>query len=77
MGTLRSNKFLPKDILRCKLSKDEMVSKEDDNRIVVLKRRDTRDVRISSTKRAAIVVPSRKKIAAFALFLRANRHLQR
>jgi len=62
VGTLRNNKkFLPKDILHCKLRKGEMVSKEDDNEIVVLKWRDTRDVRILSTKHAPIMVPSTKK----------------
>jgi len=38
-----------------------MISKEDDNGIVVLKWRDTRDVRILSTKHAPIMVPSTKK----------------
>ncbi|CAK9809147.1 hypothetical protein ANTQUA_LOCUS5904 [Anthophora quadrimaculata] len=38
-----------------------MVSKENDNGIVVLKWRDTRDVRILSTKHAPIMVPSKKK----------------
>ncbi|XP_015437540.1 PREDICTED: piggyBac transposable element-derived protein 4-like [Dufourea novaeangliae] len=62
VGTLRNNKkFLPKDILHCKLRKGEMVSKEDDNGIVVLKWRDTRDVRILSTKHAPIMVPIAKK----------------
>lgn len=62
VGTLRNNKkFLPKDILHCKLRKGEMISKEDDNGIVVLKWRGTRDVRILSTKHAPIMVSSTKK----------------
>ena len=60
--TLRNNKkFLPKDIPHCKLRKGEMVSKENDNGIVVLKWRNTRDVRILSTKHAPIMVASTKK----------------
>lgn len=60
--TLRNNKkFFPKAILHCKLRKGEMVSKEDDNGIVVLKWRDTRDLRILSTEHTPIMVPSTKK----------------
>lgn len=56
-----------------------MVSKEDDNGIVVLKWRNTPDVRILSTKHAPIMVPStkeKKEIVAFVLFPQANRYLQ-
>lgn len=53
---------MPKAILCCKLRKGEMVSKENNNRVVVLKWRDTWDVRILSTKNAPIMVPSTKNI---------------
>ena len=63
VGTLKNNKkFIPKDIPQCKPKKGEMVSKEDSNGIVVLKWRDSRDVRILSTKHAPIMVPSTKNI---------------
>ncbi|XP_015177623.1 PREDICTED: piggyBac transposable element-derived protein 4-like [Polistes dominula] len=59
VGTLKNNKkFMPEDILNCKLKKGEIVSKEDNNGIVILKWRDSREVRILSTKHAPIMVPS-------------------
>lgn len=63
VGTLKNNKkFIPKDILHFKFKKGEMVSKEDNNGIVVLKWKDSRDVRILSTKHAPIMVPSTSNI---------------
>lgn len=65
VGTLRHNKkSIPKDVLNCKLRRGEMVAKEDDNGIVILKWRDTRDVRILSTKHAPIMTQSTKNIHA-------------
>jgi hypothetical protein len=62
VGTLRKNKKnLPQDVLQCKLKRGDMVSKEDDNGIVVLKWKDVRDVRVLSTKHAPIMVPIIKK----------------
>lgn len=63
VGTLRHNKeSIPKVVLDYKLRKGEMVAKEDDNGIVVLKLRDTRDIRIVSTKHAPIMAQSTKNI---------------
>ena len=56
--TLRANKKdIPKEDLNAKLKRGEMIAKEDENGIVVLKWRDTRDVRILSTKHAPILKP--------------------
>ena len=58
VGTLRANKKdIPKEVLNAKLKRGEMIAKEDVNGIVVLKWRDTRDVRILSTKHAPILKP--------------------
>lgn len=51
VGTLRANKKnIPREILQAKIKKGEMISREDPNGIVVLKWRDTRDVRVLTTK---------------------------
>ena len=58
VGTLRANKKdVPKEVLKAKLRRGEMIAKEDQDGIVVLKWRDTRDVRILSTKHAPIMAP--------------------
>lgn len=58
VGLVRNNtRSIPKDILQSKLQKGKMISKEDDNGIVILKWRDSRDVRILSTKHVPIMVP--------------------
>ena len=45
VGTLRANKKdFPKEVLMAKLRRSEMIAKEDQDGIVVLKWRDTRDV---------------------------------
>ena len=60
VGTLRANKKdIPKEVLNVKLKRGEMIAKEDENGIVVLKWKDTRDVRILSTKHAPIMAPVR------------------
>lgn len=61
VGTLKNNKkFIPKTILHHKLRRGEIISKEDDNGIVVLKWKDTQDVRILSTKHAPIMISSKR-----------------
>ncbi|XP_017765503.1 PREDICTED: uncharacterized protein LOC108554671 [Eufriesea mexicana] len=63
VGTLENNKkFIPKDILHCKLKKGKMVCTENNTGIVVLKWKDSRDVRILSTKHVPIMVPSTSNI---------------
>ncbi|XP_014606924.1 PREDICTED: piggyBac transposable element-derived protein 4-like [Polistes canadensis] len=58
VGLVRNNKrSIPKDILQSKLQKGEMISKEDDNGIIILKWRDSRDVRILSTKHVPLMIP--------------------
>lgn len=51
VGTVRANKRnFPSEILSAKLKKGEMVAQEDQHGIVMLKWRDSRDVRMLSTK---------------------------
>lgn len=58
VGTLRANKkYLPKEVIQAKIKRGEIISREDQNGIVVLKWRDTRDVRLLSTKHAPVMVP--------------------
>ena len=58
VGTLRANKkHMPKEVLLAKLKKGEMVCQEDQNGIVIVKWKDTRDVRLLSTKHAPEMVP--------------------
>ena len=58
VGTLRANKKdIPKDVLHAKLKRGDMISREDENGIVVLKWRDTRDVRMLTTKHAPVMAP--------------------
>lgn len=58
VGTLRANKkHIPKEVLQAKIKKGEVISREDQNGIVILKWRDTRDVRLLSTKHPPILVP--------------------
>lgn len=60
IGTLRANKKdLPKEVLQANLKRGEMVSREDESGVVVLKWKDTRDVRLLSTKHAPIMVSVR------------------
>lgn len=58
VGTLRANKRnIPKEVLQSKLKKGEIISREDQNGIVILKWRDTRDVRLLSTRHPPTMVP--------------------
>ena len=58
VGTLRANKkHIPKEVLQAKLKRGEMVAKEDQQGVVILKWRDTRDVRVLSTKHAPVMKP--------------------
>ncbi|KAB7507119.1 hypothetical protein Anas_11487 [Armadillidium nasatum] len=51
IGTLRTRKKnIPREVLDAKLRKGDIVSKEDENGIVVLKWKDQRDVRLLTTK---------------------------
>lgn len=57
VGTLRANKkHMPKEVFDAKLEKGQVIYREDQNGIVVLKWRDTRDVRILSTKHSPQMV---------------------
>lgn len=57
VGTLRANKKnMPKDVMDAKLKRGEVIAKEDSNGIVVLKWKDTRDVRLLSTKHSPELV---------------------
>ncbi|XP_055910454.1 piggyBac transposable element-derived protein 4-like [Eupeodes corollae] len=56
VGTLRANKkFCPKEVMNAQLKRGEMVAREEENGIVVLKWKDTRDVRMLSTKHAPVM----------------------
>ena len=58
VGALRANKkHLPKEVLQAKLKRSEMVAKEDQQGVAILKWRDTRDVRVLSTKHAPVMNP--------------------
>ncbi|XP_043506135.1 piggyBac transposable element-derived protein 4-like isoform X2 [Polistes fuscatus] len=58
VGTVRHNKnFMPKDVTLHRLKRGEMISREDNNGIVVLKWRNLRDVCILSSKHAPVMVP--------------------
>ena len=60
VGALRANKKdVPKEVLKIKLRRGEMIAKKDQDGIVVLKWRDTRDVRILSTKHVPMMAPIR------------------
>ena len=49
IGTVRHNKkFMPKNVMAYPLKRSEIISREDNNGIVVLKWRNVRDVRIST-----------------------------
>lgn len=57
VGTLRANKKdIPKEVMLAKLKRGEVISMEDENGIVVLKWKDTRDVRMLSTKHAPTMI---------------------
>uniref|UniRef100_A0A182KB20 DDE_Tnp_1_7 domain-containing protein n=1 Tax=Anopheles christyi TaxID=43041 RepID=A0A182KB20_9DIPT len=59
VGTVRYNKNnMPAEVMSHPLKKGEMVAKEDQNGIVVLKWRDVRDVRTLSTKHEPVMVPT-------------------
>ncbi|XP_055918374.1 piggyBac transposable element-derived protein 4-like [Eupeodes corollae] len=65
VGTLRANKRnLPKEVLLAKLKRGEVISREDNDGIVVLKWKDTRDVRMLSTKHAPVLVPTSNRRSA-------------
>ncbi|CAK9810760.1 PiggyBac transposable element-derived protein 4 [Anthophora quadrimaculata] len=56
IGTVRYNKkFMPRFVMSYPLKRGQMIAREDDNGIVVLKWRDVRDVRILSTKHAPVM----------------------
>ncbi|XP_017759096.1 PREDICTED: uncharacterized protein LOC108550015 [Eufriesea mexicana] len=58
VGTVCHNrKFMPKAVTLHLLKRGEIISRKDDNGIVVLKWRDARDVRILSSKYAPLMVP--------------------
>lgn len=58
VGTVRASKRdMPKEVLMSKIKKWDVISGEDQNGIVILKWKDTRDVRVLSTKHAPILVP--------------------
>lgn len=55
IGTLRANKKdIPKEVLRANLKRGVIVSREDESGLVVLKWKDTWDVRLLSTKHALV-----------------------
>lgn len=59
VGTLRYNKkYIPRFVMSYPLKRGEMIAREDDNGIVVLKWRDVRDIRMLSTKHAPIMASS-------------------
>ncbi|XP_015175257.1 PREDICTED: uncharacterized protein LOC107065789 [Polistes dominula] len=59
VGIERHNqKFMPRFVMSYPLKKGEMIAREDDNDIVVLKSRDVRDVRMLSTKHVPIMSSS-------------------
>ncbi|CAK9829628.1 PiggyBac transposable element-derived protein 4, partial [Anthophora retusa] len=56
VGMVRHNKkFMPKAVMLHKLKRGEIISREDNNGIVVLKWRDARDVRVLSSKHAPLM----------------------
>lgn len=56
IGTVRYNKkCMPRFVMSYPLKRGQMIAREDDNGIVVLKWRDVRDVRILSTKHAPVM----------------------
>ena len=58
VGTLQANTInISMEILQAKLKKGEMISRENENGIDVMKWKDTRDVRILPTKHAPTLVP--------------------
>ncbi|KAL7631602.1 UNVERIFIED_CONTAM: hypothetical protein RMT77_018095 [Armadillidium vulgare] len=62
VGTVRSSKRnMPQDVALAKLKRGEMKAKEDTNGIIYLKWKDTRDVRIISSKHKPEMVPVRSK----------------
>uniref|UniRef100_A0A182YSN7 DDE_Tnp_1_7 domain-containing protein n=1 Tax=Anopheles stephensi TaxID=30069 RepID=A0A182YSN7_ANOST len=58
---------MPSHVMSHSFKRGEMVAKEDKNGIVVLKRRDVRDVRILSTKHAPILVPGKQSTVSSRL----------
>jgi len=55
-GTLCANKkHIPKEVLQAKLKRGEMVAKDDQQGVVILKWKDTRYVRVLSTKHAPVM----------------------
>ena len=58
IGTLRAKKGISKEVLDTKLRNGEVISQEDENGVVVLKRRNTCDARMFSTKHAPTMEPA-------------------
>ena len=57
VGTLIANmKDIPKDVLKAKLKKGAIKSREDPNGVVVLKKKHQRDVKMLTTKHAPVMV---------------------
>ena len=66
VGTLRANKkHIPKEVLNTKLKRGEMVAKEDQDGVVILKWKDSREVRILTTKHAPVMVPVARRAHHF------------
>ena len=58
VGTLRANKKdILKEVLNAKLKRGKIVAKEDQDGVVILKWKDSRKVRISTTKHVPVMVP--------------------
>ena len=65
VDTFRANKkHIPNEALNAKL-KREMVAKEDQDEVVILKWKDNREVRILTTKHAPVVVPVARRAHHF------------
>ena len=65
-GTLRANKkHIPKEVLNAKLKRGEMVAKKDQDGVVILKWKDSREVRILTTKHAPVMVPVARRAHHF------------
>ncbi|KAI5696018.1 hypothetical protein M8J75_007003 [Diaphorina citri] len=57
VGTVRSNrKEMPPEVMHAKLKRGEMIAREEQNGIVILNWKDTRNVRMMSTKHEPILV---------------------
>lgn len=61
--TGRINKNLPEEVHQANVKRGEMISREDQNDIVLLKWKDTRDAMLLSTKHSSVIVPFRSQIS--------------